>query len=161
MCQSPFLRKLQVLKPANLLKGEYCKIFKNIILVKICEQLLLTVNISFGCLFLLLIQQAFFNSPLEGLKSSPQGAQLQAPLLFEKKKKNQLEWSLVAFVVTRCTTRSHSLSFVVTRCTTRCHSLSLVVIRCHLLYHSMSLVVIRCHLLSLDVPLVCLFINDL
>ena len=49
-------------------------------------------------------------------------------------------------MVTRC----HSFSFVVTRCTTRCHSLSLVVIRCHSLYHS----------LSLDVPLVCLFIND-
>ena len=31
-------------------------------------------------------------------------------------------------------------------CTTRCHSLPLVAI--------------RCHSLSLDVPLVCLFIND-
>ena len=41
------------------------------------------------------------------------------------------------------------------------HSLSLVVIRCHSLYHSLSLVVIRCHSLSLDVPLVCLFINDI
>ena len=40
-----------------------------------------------------------------------------------------------------CTTHCHSLSFVVTRCTTRCHSL----------YHS----------LSLDVPLICLFINNL
>ena len=48
------------------------------------------------------------------------------------------------------TTRSHTLSLFVTRCTTRCHSLSLVVIRSHSLYHS----------LSLDVPLVCLFIND-
>ena len=58
----------------------------------------------------------------------------------------------------------HSLSLDVTRCITRCHSLSLVaplvVIRCHSLYYSLSLVVIRCHLLSLDVPLVCLFIND-
>ena len=47
---------------------------------------------------------------------------------------------------------------------TRCHSLSFVVTRCHSLYHSMSLVVllaaIRCPSLSLDVPLVCLFIND-
>ena len=37
--------------------------------------------------------------------------------------------------------------------------------RCHSLYHSYSLleslVVIRCHSLSLDVPLVCLFINDI
>ena len=45
---------------------------------------------------------------------------------------------------------------------THCHLLSLVVIlavtgcttRCHLLYHSLY------HSLSLDVPLVCLFIND-
>ena len=29
------------------------------------------------------------------------------------------------------------------------------------LYHSLSLVVIHCHSLLLDVPLVCLFINDL
>ena len=39
----------------------------------------------------------------------------------------------------------HSLSFVVplvvTRCSTRCHSLPLPVIRCHSLYHSLSLVV--------------------
>ena len=33
---------------------------------------------------------------------------------------------------------------------THCHSLSFVVIRCHSLYHS----------LSLDLPLICLFIND-
>ena len=87
-------------------------------------------------------------------------------------------------MVTRC----HSFSFVVTRCTTLCHLLLLVVIRCHSLSfvvtrlhslsfvvplvvtrctthcHSWSLVVIRsttrCHSLSLDVPLVCLFIND-
>ena len=44
------------------------------------------------------------------------------------------------FVVTCFITR-HSLSFVVTRCTTRCHSL----------YHSLSLVNIRCHSLSLVV----------
>ena len=67
-----------------------------------------------------------------------------------------------------------SLSFAFIRCTTRCHSLY------HLLYYSLSLVATRCttHLfsfvvsrcttgchslylsLSLDVPLVCLFIND-
>ena len=44
-----------------------------------------------------------------------------------------MEWSLVAFVVIRCATRS--LLY---------HSLSLVVIRCHSLYHSLSLVVTRC-----------------
>ena len=61
---------------------------------------------------------------------------------------------LLSLVIIRCTTRCHSLSFVVTRCTTRCHSL----------YHSLSFVVTRCttrcHSLSLDVLLVCLFIND-
>ena len=58
------------------------------------------------------------------------------------------------FVVTRCTTRRHllyhSLSLVVSRCTTRCQLLSFVVTRC----------TTRCHSLSLDVPVVCLFIND-
>ena len=45
--------------------------------------------------------------------------------------------SLVAsLVVSRCTTRGHSLSLVVIRCTTCYHSLSLVVIRCHSIYHS-------------------------
>ena len=52
---------------------------------------------------------------------------------------------LLSFVIPLC----HSLSFVVTRCSTRCHSLSLV-IGCHSLYQ----------LLLLDVPLICLFIND-
>ena len=56
----------------------------------------------------------------------------------------------LSLVVIRCHSLYHSLSFVVTRCTTRCHSL----------YHSLSLVVIRCPSLSLDVPLVCLFINN-
>ena len=45
-----------------------------------------------------------------------------------------------------------------------CHSLSLfvllIVICCHLLYHSLLPVAIGCPSLSLDVPLVCLFIND-
>ena len=59
-----------------------------------------------------------------------------------------------------CTTCFHSLSLVVTCCHSLYHSLSLVVIRCYSLYHSLSLVVIRCHALSLDVQLVCLFIND-
>ena len=67
---------------------------------------------------------------------------------------------LLSLAVTHC----HLLSLDVTRRMTRCHSLSLVVplvvICCHSLYHSLSLVVIRCHSLSLDVPLVCLFIND-
>ena len=57
----------------------------------------------------------------------------------------------LTLIVIRC----HSLSFlvplVVSRCTTHCHSLSLAVIHCHSLHHS----------LSLDIPLGCLFINDL
>ena len=65
----------------------------------------------------------------------------------------------LSFFVTRC----HLLSFVVTCCTTRCHSfyqtMSFVVSRCHSLYNLLSFVT-RCHSMSLDVPLVCLFIND-
>ena len=45
----------------------------------------------------------------------------------------------------------HSLSFVEL----------LVVTCCHSLYHSLLFVVTHCHSLSLDVPLVCAFINDL
>ena len=61
------------------------------------------------------------------------------------------------FVVTHChllsfiVSRSHSFSLVVTRFTTRCTT------RCH----PLSIVVTRCDSLSLDVPLVCLFMNDL
>ena len=57
----------------------------------------------------------------------------------------------------------HLLSLVViTRCHSFYYSLSfLVVTRCHSLYHSLSLIVIRYHSLSLDVTLVCFFINDL
>ena len=79
---------------------------------------------------------------------------------------------LLSLVVIRCHSLYHSLSFVVTRhslpfvvtdvihCHSLYHSLSHVVFRCHSLYHLLSLVVIRYHSLSLDVPLVCLFIND-
>ena len=68
----------------------------------------------------------------------------------------------------------HSLSFVVMRyqlfslTVIRCHSLSLVVplvATCfHSLYHSVSFIATHCitrsNLSSLDVPLVCYFIND-
>ena len=58
----------------------------------------------------------------------------------------------------------HSFSFVESLVVICCHSLSLVVFHCTTRYHSLSLVAtrctIRCHSLSLDVPLVCLFIND-
>ena len=61
------------------------------------------------------------------------------------------------FVVTWFITHYHSLSLVVTCCHSLCHRLSFVVTRYHSLYHSMSFVR---HELSLDVPLICLFIND-
>ena len=70
----------------------------------------------------------------------------------------------LSFFVTRCHSLSLAVPLVVTRWITRCHSLyhsmSLVVTRCHSLYHLLSFVVTRCHSMSLDVPLVCLFIND-
>ena len=68
----------------------------------------------------------------------------------------------LSFVVIRCTllsfadTRCHSLSFVVTRCTSN----SLVLIQCHLLPFVVTRCITRCYSLSLDVSLVCLFIND-
>ena len=63
-------------------------------------------------------------------------------------------YHLLSFVVTRC----HPLLFVVTRCTTRCHSLYTT--HCHLLSFAATRCIKLCQLLSLDVPLVCLFIND-
>ena len=61
-----------------------------------------------------------------------------------------LFWNLKPLYLT-C---SHSFSFIVPLAVIRCHSMSLVVpvvlIRCHSLYQS----------LSLDVTLVCLFLND-
>ena len=79
-----------------------------------------------------------------------------------------------SFVVPIPVIGCHSLSLVITRC----HSLLLVVVRFHSIYHSLSFVVTRCHSLhlslsfavtccttrchsfSLDVSIVCLFIND-
>ena len=68
---------------------------------------------------------------------------------------------VVPLVAIRCTTRCHSLSHVVPLVVTRCHSLSLVVIRCHSLSFVVTRCTTRCHSLSLDVPLACLFRNDL
>ena len=51
---------------------------------------------------------------------------------------------VVPLVVTRCTTRCHSLSLVVLPVVIRCHSLSFVVTRCTTRCHSLSLVVSRC-----------------
>ena len=107
-------------------------------------------------------------------------------LSYLKKRKISRNGHSLSFVVPLVVTRCHSLSLVVPLVVTRCHSLSLVVplvvtrctTRCHSLYHSLSFVVTRCHSLSLvvllvvtlyttrchslslDVLLVCLFIND-
>ena len=53
-----------------------------------------------------------------------------------------------------------SLSLVVIHSHLLYHSLSLVVSRCHSLCRSLLFIVIGCHSLPLDVPLVCLFMND-
>ena len=65
-------------------------------------------------------------------------------------------WHLIYRSLSLVVIFCHSLLFVVTSCTTRCHSLY----RCHLLYHSLSFFVTCCHPLPLDIPLVCLYIND-
>ena len=123
LCWSIFLRKLQALKPVNLLK-DVAKFLRTLFWYKsanscFCSSCFLLLIFLFGWLFLLLIQQAFFKGPLQGLKSSPQGAQWYTPLLFEKKRKISWNGHSLTFVVTRCTTRCHSLPLVVTRCTTR------------------------------------------
>ena len=126
--------------------------------MKIWEQLLLqflllTGNISFWVLVSALNSIGLLQRSSSRFKEFSLRCLVVGSSLIWKKEK-------LAEMVTRC----HSLSFVVPLVVTRCHSLSLVVplvvIRCHSLYHSLSLVVIRCHSLSLDVPLVCLFIND-
>ena len=169
---SLFLIKLQLSRLATLLKrdpntGVFLWILQNLrtpISKNTCERLLLIVVIYCTENWIKLVRN-------------------QIGLLFLLKHKITLFYGLL-FVFIRFITRRHSLSLifvlcnslsvVVIRChffTTCCpslhwlhHSLSLVVIRCtthcHSLYHSLSLVVTRCYLLSLDVPLVCLFIND-
>ena len=98
----------------------------------------------------------------------------QIGLLFLLKHKITLFY-LLSFVFIHFVTRCHSLPLIVIFCdslsfvVTRCHSLPFVVTwsttPCHSLYYSLSLVFIGCatrsHSLSLDVRLVCLFINDL
>ena len=159
---SLFLIKLQVSRLATLLKrdpntGVFLWILQNLrtpISKNTCERLLLIVVIYCTENWIKLVRN-------------------QIGLLFLLKHKITLFYGLL-FVFIRFITRRHSLSLifvlynslsaVVIRCHLLHHSLSLVVIRCttlcHSLYHSLSVVVTRCHLLSLDVPLVCLFIND-
>ena len=118
--------------PATLLKRlqqrccsvNIAKFSRTPILKKVCEQmllqfLLLPVNISSQGLVSALSSIVPVQSPLHGLKSSPQGAQWQAPLLFEEKT-NQPKMPLLVIC---CHSLHHSLSFVFTRCTTCCHTM--------------------------------------
>ena len=102
--QSPF-NKLTGFKTCNFIKKRLqhrcfpVKVVK--FFIEICEQLLvpfllLTIDIFSWGLFLLLIQQALFKGPIQGLKGSPQGTQWYAPFLFEKKKEK------IAEIVTHC-----------------------------------------------------------
>ena len=140
--------------PANI-----AKFLRTLILVKICEQLLLqflllTVNISFWVLVSALNSIGLLQRSSSRFKEFSLGCLVVGSSLIWKKEK-------LAEMVTRC----HSLSFVVPLVVTRCHSLSLVVplvvIRCHSLSFVVTRCTTRCHSLSLDVPLVCLLINDL
>ena len=65
-------------------------------------------------------------------------------------------WQFLSLVATLCTTCYHLLSFVV-HSVTHCHSLLFVITRCSTRYHLLSLD--ATHSLSLDLTLVCLFIN--
>ena len=132
------------------------KILRTCTFKKTCKQLFLqfllpAVNIfSWGLPSALHSTSVFSSTSSLRFKEFSLGC-LVADSSLLRKKKNLLKWPLVI-------TRYHSLPLVVTRCITRCHSL------CHflsLLVPSLSFAVTRCHLLSLDVPLVCLFINDL
>ena len=147
------LRKLRVLNPANLLKGEYCKIFKNF-LVKICEQLLLqflllTVNISSWVLLSALNSIYLLQRSSSRLKEFSLGCLVVTSSLFEKRKEKLTEMvnrchslSLVAPLIvvpyhsmSLFFTRCHSFSLVVPLAVIRCKSLSFVVTRCHSMYH--------------------------
>ena len=115
LCWSIFLRKLQALEPANLLKAECCKIFKNTILVKICKQLLLqflllTVNISFWVVVSALNSIVLLQRSSSRFKKFSLGCLVVGSSFTWKKKR-------------KISRNGHSLTFVVTRCTTRCHSM--------------------------------------
>ena len=113
---------------------------------KLSQILLLIVNTS----FLGLLSILKFNRPSSRSSTRFKGFSLGwlvvGSSLIRKKENSRNDYSL-SFVVTRCHSLSLVTPFVVIRCTTRCHLLSLVVI--------------GCHLSSLDISLVCLFINDL
>ena len=120
---------------------------------KLSRYLLLTVNVYCYGLVSILTSVVSLEDPLQCLKSL---SRVHSGRLFSYSKKRKITQNhhslslviicchslsfdvirchslslIVPLVVTRCTTRCHSLSFVVTRCTTRCHSLSLLFTRC-------------------------------
>ena len=138
MLESPFNR-IARFKTCNFLeKGlqhscfpmHIAKFSRPLILIKICEQLLLQ--------FLLLTVNISFWVLVSALNSIG---------LLQRSSSRFKGFSLGCLVVGfSLIWKKEKLAEMVTRS----HSLSLVVIRCHSLYHS----------LSLDVPLVCPFIND-
>ena len=136
--ESPFNR-FAGFKTCNVLKKELqhrcfpvniAKFLRMPILMKICEQLLLQFLLAIVNIFSLVFVSALNSRDLLQRSSS-------------RFKEFSLGWLVVGSSLiwkneklTEMVAHCHSLSFVVTRFTT------------------------RCHLLSLDVPLVCLFIND-
>ena len=119
---------------------EYCENFKSTYFQEnlqnncFCSSYFLLLKFLIGFLLVLIQYLSSFQGPLQSLKSSPQVAQWQTPLLFEKKEELAEIAThcrcLLSFVVTGCTTRCHSLSLILPLVVTRCHSLSRVVARC-------------------------------
>ena len=138
-------KRVAGLEARKSIKRRILQNFKNIILVKICEQLLLqflllTVNISFWVLVSALNSIGLLQRSSSRFKKFSLGCLVVGSSFIWKKSK--ISWN------------GHSFTFFVTRCTTRCHSLSLVVTRCHSLSFVVTRCTTRCHSLSLVVPLV-------
>ena len=123
------------------------KNFKDTILVKICEQLLLqflflTVNISFWVLVSTLNLIGLLQRSSSRFKKFSLGCLVLGSSFIWKKKEILVgmvtRWHSLSLVVPIVVIHCYPLSFVVSRCATRCHSL----------YHSLSfvvpLVVTRC-----------------
>ena len=129
----------------NIAKFIFMKIYEQLLL----PFLLLTVNIPFYGLVSALNSIGLLQRSSLRFKEFSLGCLVvSSPLIWKKRKISRNGHSL-KFVVTRCTTRCHSLSLDVAHC----HSLSLVVPPVVTSYHSLSLVVTRCttccHSLSL------------
>ena len=130
--ESPFNR-LAGCKTCNFLKKRLqhmniAKFLRKLILIDICEQLLLpflllTVIISSQVLVSTLSLIGLLQRSSSMFKEFSLGCLVVGYSFIWKQEK-----------LTQMVTRCHSLSFVVTRCTTRCHSL----------YHSLSLVITLC-----------------